>query len=185
MPMFANAGLPMLCVGMPFLAAFLPAIVLIEALLYWRALRVSWSQAWRGSFEANMWSTFLGLPLAWIVWVFAGHTSVDLVQSSGLVTLDDFLGSYTVGFLFLVATSGWLYPSPAIGEVLLLGAGMVLLLPAYLVSYLYEARYLQREWPELDARQVYRQVWLAHVVTYGLLYAVAGWWFIAITRGWS
>jgi len=181
MMVFANAGVPMLFIGLPYMAAVLVPVILIEACWYWRFLRVPWSEAWRGSLNANLRSFCLGLPVAWLVWVFVGHMSVNLVSSYGLLTQEQFLESYIMGFLVLVGTSGWLLPNPGIGEVLLLGAGMVLMLPAYMVSYLSEARMLRASWSARDAKQVYRQVWLAHVVTYGLLYLVAGYRFYTIT----
>jgi hypothetical protein len=181
MTLLANAGVPMLFVGLPYMAAVLLPVVLIEACWYWRFIGVPWSLAWRGSLVANLWSLCLGLLLAWIVWVLVGHMSVRLAESTGWVTQEQFLQSYTVGFLYLVATSGWLFPNPGISEVLLLGAGMVLMLPAFVVSYLSEARILQWAWPQRGRRRVYRHVWLAHVVSYGLLYAIAAYRFCSIT----
>ena len=181
MVVFANAGVPMLFVGLPYMAAVLAPVIVIEAAWYWCFLRVSWSEAWRGSLNANVVTFFVGLPVAWVLWGVVGWVSVSLMSSSGLLNREQFLESYAVGFLFLVATSGWLPPTPGFGEVLLLGAGMILMLPAYLVSYLSEAAILRGAWRERDARKVSRHVWLAHVVTYGLLYLIAVWRFRAIT----
>jgi hypothetical protein len=183
MAVVANAGVPMLFVGLPFMAALLLPVILIEAVWYWRFLRLPWSVAWRGSGQANLWSCCCGLPLAWFVWFLAGSLGVSLVTASGLVTQEQFLWSKTVGFLFLFATSAWLYPGGDFSDgVLLQGAGLVLLLPAYLVSYLGEARLLRRRWPWLEPRRLRRQVWLAHLITYGLLYVVAGCRFYHLTH---
>jgi hypothetical protein len=178
----ANAGIPMLFVGMPFMVAVLVPVLLIEAAWYWRFLRIPWAVAWRGSLAANLWSTFLGLPLAWAVWVFVGVVAIASAQYSGLFTTELFLTSYAVGVLVLVASSGWLLPTGSANEVLLLGAGLVLLLPAYLMSYVSEAKILQSKWRGSDPRAVYRQVWLAHLVSYGLLYLIAGYRFYSIAQ---
>jgi len=174
MTVFANVGVPMLFIGLPYMVAVLVPVVLIEAVWYWRFLRLPWPRAWRGAVWANLWSTLVGLRVAWLVWTVVAGMSVGLAHHWRLFTQEQFLESYAVGFLVLVGTSGWLAPSPGVDEVLLLGAGLVLLLPAYLVSYLWEAQLLRRAWPELPAAEVRRQVWRAHLLTYGLLYAVAG-----------
>ena len=183
MLIFANAGVPMLYVGLPWMIGLLIPIVLLEACWYWRFLRIPWRAAWGGSCGANLWSTCIGLPVAWFVWVVVGHASLATAQSSGVVTQQMMLESYPIGFLYLVATSGWLIPTPGMGEVLLLGAGMVLLLPAYLVSYMGEARILQSQWSAREPKEVYRQVWRAHLLSYGLLYLLAGYRFYRATQG--
>jgi hypothetical protein len=181
MVVFANAGVPMVCIGLPYMALVLAPVVLIEAAWYRRILRLPWPRACRGSLTANLQSTFLGLPVAWFVWTFAGRLSVALASAWGLMTREQFLYSYPAGLFVLVGTSGWLDPpAPGAGEVLVLGAGLVLLLPAYLVSYLWEARVLRREWPDLPGAQVRRRVWQAHLLSYGLLYALAGAQFYAV-----
>jgi hypothetical protein len=178
---FANVGVPMVCIGLPYMAVVLAPVVLIEAAWYRRSLRLPWSRAWRGSLTANLQSTFLGLPAAWLVWTVAGRMSLGLASARGLITPEQFLHSYAVGLLVLVGTAGWLDPPPpGTGQVLILGAGLVLLLPAYLVSYLWEGRLLRREWPHLAPAEVRRQVWRAHLLTYGLLYAVAASRFYAV-----
>jgi hypothetical protein len=184
MALFANAGLPMLFVGWPVLVAALIPITAVEAMWYRRFLKLPGKRAWRGSLKANIRSTFVGLPVAWFIWAALGGVTVGITSSSGLISRELFLESYTVAFLYLVATSAWLLPTPGgSNEVLLLGAGMILMLPAYLVSYLTEARILRSEWTDRNPDQVYRHVWLAHLVTYGLLYLAAGFRFYCATHG--
>jgi len=171
--LLANAGLPMLMIGLPVMVMLLVPIACIEAAWYKTFLPVSWKRACLGSLKANCWSTFAGLPVTWLIWTMAGLMSLGIVAATKSISLETFVDSYVIGFLYLVATSGWLVPVQGDGmEVVILGAGLVLLLPAYLASYLLEARMLQRGWVELDRTQVYRQVWLAHVCSYGLLYLV-------------
>ncbi len=65
-PVFANAGVPMLFVQMPFLLVSLPVIIAIEAVLCRRWLGLGWKQAWSGSAVANGVSTIFGFPILWV-----------------------------------------------------------------------------------------------------------------------
>jgi hypothetical protein len=179
--MFANAGIPMLYLGAPALVlAFIP-VVLIEAVWYWRRLGVPLSPALTGSCSANLWSFCVGLPVAWLLWVVVAIASSH--AASGVAYHEIFQRSEWLGLLYFVTVAAWLPPLESRVEVAIFGATLVLLLPAFLVSYLGEASLLQEQWPELSRKAVYRQVWLAHLVTYGLLYLLAGYAFWRVAYG--
>jgi hypothetical protein len=167
-PLLANAGIPMICVGMPALVFLFFPVVFIEALWYCLALGKSWRECFHGSLRANLWSTFLGIPIAWVVWSIAQHTTFGLSAAVGVEWPESRLGAV----LFMMLVSGWLWNGH---ELAVLGATLVLMLPCYLVSYIGEARKLQSLWPDIDPKRVHRQCWLAHLMTYSLLYAVTLW----------
>ena len=169
----ANAGLPMLMVGLPFMILLLIPIVAIEATWYRRFLAVSWREAWAGSWKANLWSTFAGIPITWLSLVileFVLMASVGISSDSKLLA-----ESYVVSYFYFLMTSPWLIPVRDGFGLVIIGAMMVLLLPAYLVSYLGETRVLQKRWPTIDRHKIRRNCWFAHMVTYGLLFLLA--WF--------
>lgn len=62
MAIFANAGIPMLFVIVPWLALGIFPVILIEAVWYWRTLRIRWADAFYGSAGVNFFSTVLGYP---------------------------------------------------------------------------------------------------------------------------
>src|SRR5262245_5882910 len=65
MPLFANAGLPLLMVLVPWAILGIVPVILVEAAWYWRFLRVPWAKAVWGSGAANLYSTTVGWFLAW------------------------------------------------------------------------------------------------------------------------
>jgi len=56
----------------------------------------------------------------------------------------------------------------------------MLLLPAFLISCIMERRFLRRHWSHVETRTLGRQVWMAHCISYGLLYLVAGYCFYQV-----
>jgi hypothetical protein len=69
--LFANVGLPMIFVELPFLAVALLPVAALEAAVYRWRLSMPWGQSWWGALRANLWSTFVGVPLAWLAQVVA------------------------------------------------------------------------------------------------------------------
>lgn len=169
--LFANAGLPMLMVGLPLMLVLLVPIVAIEAWYYQRFLCLSWREAWRGSWKANLWSTCVGIPITWLALVileFALMSTLPIHSQSTILA-----ESYFVSYLYFLMTSPWVIPVREGFGLVVTGAMTVLLLPAYLISYLGEARVLQRLWPDLDRHHIRQQCWYVHLVTYGILFLLA------------
>lgn len=167
--LLANAGLPMLFVGVPLMVLLLVPIVLVEAVWYCAALRVPLGQSLAGSLRANIWSTFVGIPLALLAWLLLGILGFYVAGAVDPYTL---VTSRPLGTLYFFLASGWLPPVPEM-EIVIRGACLVLLLPAYLISYLGEARLLIKRWPHLNPSHVRRHTWYAHLLSYTLLYALA------------
>lgn len=173
MTLFANSGLPMLMLGLPAMLLALVPIVFIEALYYRRRLPVTWRQALDGSWKANVWSTLVGIPLTWFALVIIQFGTMSFFSNSFNSRSPILAESYLVSYLYFVITSPWLIPLRDGFDQVVAGASMVLLLPCYVVSYLGESRVLQRKWPELDPKLIYRHVWYVHLLTYGLLFLFA------------
>ena len=173
MIVLANVGLPMLMLGLPLLALALIPVAGLEAAWYRYALRLTWQQAGRGSWRANLWSTFIGLPLAWACLAGVEIVIMVILQVAGEPSPISLSDSLLASYLYLVLSSPWLVPLPGDMGVIMAGAGLVLLVPAYVVSYIGEARVLRREWPEADGASVYRHSWLANSMTYAVLFAAA------------
>jgi hypothetical protein len=174
--LLANVGLPLVCAGMPILILLLVPVVAIEATWYRYALKISWEEAANGSWKANLWSTLIGIPLALVAWSMAGTVGMGwqfaLAQEYGGLGPPE--ARYLAVLLFIVA-GGWVMDGSEVG---IWGGALVMLLPAYLVSYIGEARQLKKAWPNLEPKRVYRQCWLAHLCTYALLYAIAIWFYL-------
>ncbi|MCI5211710.1 MAG: hypothetical protein D3910_23675 [Candidatus Electrothrix sp. ATG2] len=74
---FANAGIPMVTVQLPFLIALVIPVIMIEAVLLRHYLGLSSGTATLISVRANLMSTVLGYPLSWML-----HLLTVLIFSS-------------------------------------------------------------------------------------------------------
>ncbi len=158
-------------------------IVLLEELWYRSFLCLPWQRALMGSWSANIWSTFIGLPIAWALWLVVEFVTVGITGTDVASYRNLYDSPYPIKFLYFVATSAWLFDFGYAG-LAIHGAALVLLLPAYLISDLSEAKLLQKKWWELEPRRVYRHVWLAHLRPYSLLYGIAIYRYWQIARSW-
>jgi len=92
----ANAGLPMLAIVWPMsVPAFIP-VVAIESWVVRRALNVSWRVAITQMVKGNIFSTLIGIPLAWVASVAV---------------------EFLLAFLVMNATDSKSYPPHGVGEV--------------------------------------------------------------------
>ena len=62
----ANVGIPMLVLAWPALWIALAPVVVFEAFLGTRRLKLQWRPALKVSLIANLWSTLAGVPAAWV-----------------------------------------------------------------------------------------------------------------------
>ena len=161
--LLADIGLPMIFVELPCLAIALVPVALLEAAVYRWRLSLAWRKAWWGSLRANLWSTFLGVPIAWFLQV-AGQVAVGGGAAWGLDTPLSRLAAVTVQSAWLIpyeSELGWMVPA----------ASLCLLLPCLLVSIGLEQWLLRRYWPDMSAGQVLGAAVLANVASYLLLAA--------------
>src|SRR5512139_2297480 len=63
----ADVGIPMLAFAWPAAWLTLPPVVLIEGIAARRMLGLSYKEGLLLSLRANAWSTFVGIPVAWVV----------------------------------------------------------------------------------------------------------------------
>src|SRR5438309_1805886 len=64
--MLANIGIPMIFIQWPLMLCALIPIIAAEALLIRRWLTLSYRDAFVGTTKANLLSTAVGVPLAWL-----------------------------------------------------------------------------------------------------------------------
>jgi hypothetical protein len=164
---FADAGLPMIFVEAQFLVLALIPVVLAEAAVYWWGLQLPWRKAISGSLVANLWSTFLGVPVSWFI-LLVTQLSVGGGAAWGLKTPLTRLAAVTV-------QAPWLIPYEESLYWMVPAASLFLMLPFFLASVGIEWLVLRRRWPTVDRGRLTRQVWLANLVSYG---ALAGFWLI-------
>lgn len=163
--LLANVGLPMIFVELPVLVAALLPVVLIEAMIFHWRLAVSWKQSFYGTFGANLWSTFVGIPLAW----FAQAICEGFGGAGGIWELNSPLNRLAS----VTLQSAWLVPHPGEYDWMVPAAALFLLLPCLIVSIWVEYLRLRKYWQSPSPAQLLRVTILANLISYAFL---AGFW---------
>lgn len=170
----ANAGLPMLAVVWPMsVPAFIP-VVAIESWVVRRALNISWRVAITQMIKGNIFSTLVGIPLAWVA-SFAVEILLAFVVTN--VTDSKSYPPHGIGEVGRVILSApWLGPFREGGHWIIPLAMIVLLVPFFFASFWAEAWYVGPNLcPEAPDR-ARRAIWNANVFSYiGLFIASVCW----------
>src|SRR5690606_20307608 len=98
------------------LAVALLPVAAIEAVVYLRRLSIPGRQAWWGALRANLWSTFAGVPLAWLAQTVA-QFALGGATGWGLETPLDRIAAVTVQSAWLVpyeSDLSWMVPAAAL-----------------------------------------------------------------------
>lgn len=175
--MFADVGIPMMFIQWPLMLFALFPVIIVEALLIRRWVQLSYRDAFIGVTKANLFSTLVGLPLAFLV-IFAiqmivlisfasvadqHHWNLDSLQDSPFVRI---LG-------FTLGITG--HPDSAAYWQIPLAAAL-LLIPSFYVSVWVERFICCRAWPNSDTAAVRRGVFRANLASYFVLFILAcGW----------
>jgi hypothetical protein len=175
-PILANVGIPMIFVQMPAMVSALIPVIIIEALLIRRWVSLSYRDAFVGITKANFVSTLVGVPVAWLAMFL-----VELVIMLPLgIAADKFhwkMDSPVFEIMAFFLSVAWLGPPPDRSAFFIVpAAAAVLLIPSFYVSVWIERRQCLKAWPSADFALVRRGVFLANLVSYGVLFLLAcGW----------
>ena len=174
--LFANIGLPMIFVSVPIMAMALIPIAFVEALVFRWLFSLPLAKAWKGAFNANLWSTFLGVPIAWLILVL-----LEIIGGNGkFLPLDTPLERMTA----VILQAPWLMPYPEALRWMVPAASLLLLVPFYLVSVFVEHRCLDNRWQGIASRsRLFGGVLLANFVSYLLLAVYYGGWLMIAQFG--
>ncbi|WP_437605550.1 hypothetical protein WMF20_31170 [Sorangium sp. So ce834] len=166
----ANAGIPMIVFAWPASwIAFVP-VVLVEAAVARRVLRLPTRDAIKLSLSANAWSTLAGIPITWAL-----LTVLEMTVGPILSMARDDLGP-AASLLLLPISAPWLGPVEEGWRVL--AAGAFLCVPFFFASVWIEARSAGRRVPAADALRWAKR---ANSATYGFflvalaLFALISW----------
>jgi hypothetical protein len=159
----ANAGIPLVGLGLPFLCLALVPVVLIEAWIIKRRWLNFQGRIVSPLFVANIVSTFVGYPIAWalllLLALITGSTGIEnLATTQGLLTT-------------LALQSAWLPPHEGQMRWLIPAAGLVSLIPTFFISVYLEVRILIR-FLGAEAKARTRDFVIANLATYSLLAAL-------------
>jgi len=153
----ANVAIPTLIPHWIFALIALIPVVIVEALvIFWRH-RVDFRRSLAASAVANVRSTLLGIPLAWLTFVALSFPVAMGAQKVGG-------GISTITWIWSECLMlGARYKIAARTEFL---ASMTLLFPYYLASVLIERRTLQRRLGDLSVPTLTRTSLLMNLVSY-------------------
>ena len=158
---WANAGVPMIVLVMPALGLSIIPITVIEAFYLGRKLALSFSKAVKTAAIANLVSTLVGVPLAWLVLVFLQM----ITGGGGAFGFDSTLGKV----LSVTLQAAWLIPYESDLHWMIPVAGLVLMVPFFFVSWWSESYVAKTMLKEYPAQKVNVAVRNANILTYFLL----------------
>ncbi len=174
--MLADIGIPMIFVQWPLMIGALLPVIIVEALLMRRWVPLSYKDAFVGTAIANLLSTLVGFPLAWLAVLI-----VEMAVMYPLVTAADkwhwrFVESPFFQIVAFVLDAAWLGPANNALYWLVPLAAAFLLIPSFGVSVWMERFFCVRAWPGSDAAIIRRGVYRANLASYVVLFILAcGW----------
>ena len=148
----ANTGVPMIGIMWPSGWLLFPIIVLVEALVARRMLHLDYRTALVVSARANAWSTFIGIPIAWVSWLLLGYLVQGMAGGVPRWTM-----------LFLGAAFP---PGRPHRPWLLFASAAILCVPSFFASVYIERRVAGRALP---GRRVGAWSWWANSITYTVI----------------
>jgi hypothetical protein len=170
-PIFANIGVPMIVPQVALMGIALLPIVLIETVSVRKTLQLNFWKAIKDTGIANLWTTFLGVPLAW-----AAMLVLALLTTGGRA-----LGMNTPVKMLAAVTlqAAWLIPYEEHLFWMIPGAATVLLFPCFLASFYIERFVLLRRWQTFDRKLISSAVFRANAWSYLFLFIAGTLWTVA------
>lgn len=155
----------MIFLALPPMVVLLVPVILLEVFAAKTKIgKTSPRKVWLGVIGANVFSTFIGWPVAWIVLVM-----LQLVTGgSGAHGLDSPLGV----ILSVTQQAPWLIPYESDLHWMVPVALNVLLVPFFFVSVFTERLILRKSWRNEEESAVNSFVWRANLRSYGFLFLV-------------
>jgi len=182
LPAYADAGVPMLALALPGMIISLIPIIIIESFYIHRSLKLSFGRSLKVMSIANIESTLIGIPITWAAWVIVemilGYMSYRVFESFH-VSLPE-----SVSLLFaLTVGAAWLGPTESYLYWMIPAASLVLLIPFFYVSWLFERHRAKRLLQEYAPADINKETFIANLYSYGLLFAIVlGWLIYSIAK---
>jgi hypothetical protein len=185
-PLFADAGIPMIFLTFPAMVMLLIPVIVIEGLLCKKWLGLTTWQAMKSNAVSNLASTLIGVPLAWAIMFALELGSMGVLAKSQAI---EKWQSPIANVFFFFLSSAWLGPVEGKSAWLIPAATLVLLVPFFLASYGLE--YLVLRFmvgmpeggpPNLAYPRVRNSVRNANLITYGAMFVATSVWLLLSLR---
>jgi hypothetical protein len=160
-PACANIGVPMIAVTLPWMVLALVPVILIEGFILARRHTLPFSLAASVMSKANILSTFIGIPVTWLVLML-----LQMLTGGGTSH-----GIKTVAERFLAVTwqAPWLIPYESELYWMIPAAFLVLSLPFFISSYYLESFIVGKKLNDLPLPSLKQSVLFANLASYALL----------------
>ena len=164
-PVLANIGVPMIFLTLPPMVVLLVPVIFLEILASRKLIKnEERKNVWRDIVNANVYSTLIGWPVAWVIMVLVQLFS----GGGGMYGLDSPMGV----FLSVTLQAPWLIPYSTELYWMIPVAMGVLLVPFFFVSVFVEWAYLRKIWIKEEKKDIIRFSWKSHVYSYAFLILV-------------
>ena len=172
---FADVGIPMIIIQWPLMLCASVPVIVVEALLIRKWVQLSYKDAFIGLGKANLVSTLVGIPIAWLTMLaieFAVLFPVSMAADKWHWKMESPIFQ-VIGFVLGMA---WIGPSAT--NWIVLTAVALLLIPCFFASVWIERRICVHSWPAADKTKVRRGVYLSNSASYAMLFALTCGWII-------
>ena len=172
--LLADVGLPMIFVTLPLMAYALVPVILVEVWVGKPLLQTSYGRSAWVFTVANVVSTIVGIPAAWMVMLFLdlafGTTISPHISQKALE-------GPVLKVIFVIMNSAWLGSVQSVFYWPVPLAAMVLLIPSFFASWYIEAfiidKMVEQEWPTVRSA-----AFKANLASYSLLFVGGCSWLI-------
>jgi hypothetical protein len=171
--LLADVGVPMIFVQWPLMICALLPVIVIEAFVLHKRLRLSYRRAFAGAAQANVISTLAGVPLAWgVMFLLELATALPIIYAA-----QKWHWHYESPIFYVLYVLGMAWTGPAGKSAWPIAlAATLLLVPTFFVSVWLERRFYRRSYPDIDTVAVDGASWFANLTSYTLLFVLAcGW----------
>ena len=141
-------------------------IAALEAIVLSRVIGFGYWKSYGTALYANIFTTFVGIPFAWILWLLGLMLVAWGVSQLGL-DIHPLVGAVTAKTVFLAGTAPvtewaeW-------DEVAAALALILLLIPFFIGSVWMELRIISKIWPDQDRRKLRKAVIVANACSYAI-----------------
>lgn len=169
-PAYADIGVPMIFVTLPYMVIGLIPIILIESYVLVKKLKIPFKQTIRISVIINIVSTIIGIPITWVFLVLFQMVTGG-GRSYGLQTS-------LQKFLAVTWQSPWLIPYESDLNWMIPSATLVLLIPFFFASWFIEYRIAKNILKQIWASILKKGIFAANLISYTILFAFTVVWLI-------
>jgi len=172
-PAYANIGVPMVFVTVPFILVGLIPIILTEAMVLKDRLGIDFKRCCKVAAIANAISTLAGIPLTWLILVL-----IQMLTGGGGA---NGLSTPLQKFLAVTWQAPWLIPYESALYWMVPAASMFLCVPFFFASWMIEYLIARNSLNEFAAPQIKTVFFWANLLTYSVLLVLSfGWLSFAI-----